>query len=135
MQIVERYDMKIALDLDNTMTASHASAEFFRILTKALIAENDIFIITNRDPEKMDETEEELAVLEIRFNRVVITENKAEYILKNGIQVFIDDVDENFLNLPEDVLVFKIREPGNFDFPEKKWIGSKKTTKMIDEEY
>ena len=37
------------------------------------------------------------------------------------------------LNLPENVCVFKIREEGNFDFgKERKWIGSKRTTKIID---
>jgi hypothetical protein len=124
--------MKIAIDLDNTITASPAGVEFFRILTKALIGDNDIFIITNRDPEKMEETEEELAVLGIRFNKLVITENKSQYIQKSGIDVFFENADEYFLDLPEKVTVFKIREAGNFSFPEKRWVGSSKTTKMID---
>ena len=32
----------------------------------------------------------------------------------------------------DEVVVFKMREPGNFSFAENKWIGSSKTTKMID---
>ena len=127
--------MRIGIDLDNCITANSTSVEFFRTLTKALISDNDISIITNRDPHTMEETEEELSVLGIRFNKIVLTGDKAGYIREKGIQVYVDDTDENLLNLPENVLVFKIREPGNFDFPEKKWIGSKKTTKMIDEEY
>ena len=128
-QLKDGADMKIAIDLDNTITYS---PEFFRILTKALIAENDIFIITNRDPHTMEETEEELSVLGIRFNKVVLTGDKAEYIKENGIQVFIDDVDEYHLEIDENVLVFKIREPGNFDFAEKKWITSKRNSIFID---
>ena len=124
--------MKIALDLDNTITASPASVEFFRILTKALIGDNNIYIITDRDPAKREETEEELAVLGIGFNKLVITGNKAEYILKNGIEVFFENTDENILDLPEKVVAFKIRESGNFDFAERKFLGSKKTVKMID---
>ena len=44
---------------------------------------------------------------------------------------FIEDTDEYFLHLPESVLVFKTREAGNFDFAVKKWIGSKRTVRMV----
>ncbi len=127
-------DMKIGLDLDNTITSNPTSVEFFRILTKALIGDNNICIITDRDPAKREETEEELAVLGIRFNKLVITENKAQYILKNGIDVFFEDTDEYILELPENIVVYKAREAGNFDFSPKKqrWIGNSKTTRMID---
>jgi len=57
----------------------------------------------------------------------------AEYIKNNNITIFFENTDEYFLELGEEVVVFKIREDGNFDFSEKKWIGNKKTTKMIDE--
>ena len=124
--------MRIGIDLDNCITANSTSVEFFRTLTKALISDNDISIITNRDPHTMEETEEELSVLGIRFNKVVLTGDKAEYIKENGIQVFIDDVDEYHLEIDENVLVFKIREPGNFDFAEKKWITSKRNSIFID---
>lgn len=72
-------------------------------------------------------------MLKIRYNKLVLTADKAGYILKNGVQFLFEDTDEYYLMLPETITVFKIREPGNFDFAEKKWIGSKMTTKMIDE--
>ena len=124
--------MNIAIDLDNTITASRDSIEFFRIITHLLIPENDIIIISNRDKSDWENTEQELDVLGIRYNRLVLTANKAGYILKNGINILFEDTDEYFLEIPESVTVFKIREDGNFSFPAGKWIGSKKTTILID---
>lgn len=125
--------MKIGIDLDNTITASTNSVEFFRVLTHLLIPEHDIIIISNRNESDRESTEQELDVLKIRYNKLVLTADKAGYILKNGVQFLFEDTDEYYLMLPETITVFKIREPGNFDFAEKKWIGSKMTTKMIDE--
>ena len=122
----------IAIDLDNTITADRNSIEFFRIITHLLHPENDIIIISNRDESDRENTEQELDVLGIRHNRLVLTANKAGYILKNGITIFFENSDEYFLELPKEVTVFKIREAGNFSFSAKKWVGSKKTVKMID---
>ena len=124
--------MKIAIDLDNTITADRNSALFFRIITHLLIPENDIIILTNRDESDRETTEQELSVLGIRCNKLILTANKAGYVLKNGINILFEDTDEYFLEIPESVTVFKIREEGNFSFSAKKWIGSKKTVKMID---
>lgn len=123
--------MKIALDLDNTITASEQSIEFFGVLTHLLIGEHEIHIITNRQPETEHEVAQELDALGIEYSQIVITADKARFINSNGIQIFFEDTDEYFLELGSDVLVFKIRESGNFDFGEKKWLGSTKTTKII----
>lgn len=125
--------MKIAIDLDNTITASKSSVEFFRILTAALISEHQIIIISNREESDRGTTEEELDVLGIRYNKVVLTHNKAEYILKNGVEILFEDTDEYFLELPESVTVFKIREDGNFNYNTHKWFGSSKTVVLIDD--
>ena len=124
--------MKIAIDLDHTITADRNSIEFFRIITHLLIPENDIIIISDRDEADREMTEQELSVLGIRYNRLVLTANKAGYVLKNGINILFEDTDEYFLEIPESVTVFKIREEGNFSFSAGKWIGSKKTVKLID---
>ena len=124
--------MKIALDLDNTITANKNSIEFFSILTHLLIAEHKIYIITNREPETEKEIEQELKIIGIEYNEIIITPDKAKYIKENNINIFFENQDEYFLELGEDVVVFKIREEGNFSFHEKKWIGSSKTVKMID---
>lgn len=124
--------MKIAIDLDNTITADKNSIAFFRAITHLLIVEHKIFIITNREPNTEQEIADELDHFEIDYNEIVITANKAEYIRDNDITILFEDTDEIFLEISGDVVVFKIREHGNFSFAEKKWIGSSKTTKMID---
>jgi len=89
--------------------------------------------LSNRYESDRENTEEELDVLGIRYNKLVLTNDKAGYILKHGIQYFFEDTDEYFQQLPESVLVFKLREAGNFDFKTHKWIGSNRTVEMIDE--
>ena len=124
--------MKIAIDLDNTITASKQSIEFFRVITHLLISEHRIYIITNREPGTKQEIAEELAYLGIDYTEIIITDKKAEYIRENNITVFFENTDETFLEIGADVVVFKIREEMNFSFAERKWIGNKNTTKMID---
>ena len=124
--------MKIALDLDHTINANKNSIEFFSILTHLLIANSKIFIITNREPNTEQEIAEELDYLCIEYNEIIITDKKAEFIRNNNITIFFENQDEYFLEIGEEVVVFKIRESGNFSFSDKKWIGNKKTTKMLD---
>ena len=125
--------MKIAIDLDNTITASRDSIEFFEILTHLLIAEHRIVILTNREPNTEQEIADELDYLGVEYSEIVITAQKAQYIKDNHVTIYFENEDEYFLELGEEVTVFKIREPSNFSFAEKKWVGNKKTTKMIDE--
>jgi len=124
--------MRIAIDLDQTITANKNSIEFFSILTNLLIPENTIVILTNRTPNSHQEVAEELDYLQIEYSEIVITDKKAEYIKDNNITIFFENEDEYFLELGEEVVVFKIRENMNFDYKSHRWIGSKKTTKMID---
>lgn len=126
--------MKIAIDLDNTITASRESIRFFAVLTNLLIPEHKIVIITNREPNTEQDIAEELDCLGIEYSQIVITDRKADFIRQNNVSIYFEDSDEYFLELPETVTVFKIRESGNFDFAEKKWIANKTTTKMIDED-
>ena len=127
--------MRIAIDLDNTITASKESIEFFRVMTHLLYPDPNIHIVilTNREPGSEQQVADELDCLGIEYSQIVITSQKAEYIRENKISIYFENEDEYFLELEEEVTVFKIREDGNFDFAENKWIGSQKTTKMIDE--
>ena len=111
--------MKIAIDLDNTINASRDSIEFFEILTHLLIAEHRIYILSNREPNTEQQVADELDYLGIEYSQIVITEKKAEYIKDNNISVYFENEDEYFLELGEEVTVFKIREPGNFSFSDK----------------
>ena len=123
--------IKIAIDLDNTINGSALSIKFFSMLTNLLSPEH-ITILTNREPGTEDQIREELNELGISYSDIVITDKKAEYIKENNITIFFENQDEYFLELGEEVVVFKIREDGNFDFAEKKWIGNNKTVKMLD---
>ena len=88
--------MKIAIDLDFTITADKNSIEFFSILTHLLIAEHRIYILTNREPNTEQDIAEELDYLGVEYNEIVITDKKAEYIKEQGITIFFENEDENF---------------------------------------
>ncbi len=120
--------IKIGIDLDNCI---NYCPKFFSKFTKSISLFAEIYIITNRCPLSGDDIRLELKSFDIAYHHIVITGRKDKYIISHNITIYIDDTDEYFLNLPESVTVFKIREPGNFDFAGKKWIGSNKTTKMI----
>ena len=86
----------------------------------------------NRTPNSHQEIAEELDYLQIEYSEIVITYKKAEYIKDNNITIFFENQDESFLELGEEVVVFKIRENMNFDYQSHRWIGNAKTTKIID---
>ena len=112
--------LKIGIDLDDCITYS---PEFFVLLTHAFYDKAEIHIITNHEqtPESEQGTRDQLDQLNIKYHHLVLTGDKTDYILKNGITIYFDDTDEYFLDLPESVTVFKIREPWNFDFETHKW--------------
>jgi hypothetical protein len=125
--------MKIAIDLDHTITADRNSVEFFRIITHLLIPENEyrVVILTNREPGTEQEVADELDYLGIEYSEIVITSQKAQYIRENKITIFFENEDFYFKELKlNETVVFKIREEGNWE--KGRWIGSKKTVKMID---
>lgn len=131
---MDKKPIKIGIDLDNCITADKNSRAFFRILTHLLNPEYRIQIITNRDAASWKETSEELKELGIQYYKIVFTADKASYVLKHKINIYFDDTDEYFLELPETVTVFKIRESGNFDFKTHKWVMSSRNAEMIDED-
>ena len=122
--------MKIGVDLDATITAY---PEFFSVFTKAMARKgHEIHIITNRPPGTEEFIAAELAEYRITYHVVKITREKADYILAEGISVLFDDMDEYFVDLPETVAVFKVRQHYNFDFADRKWRCSEKTAKFVE---
>ena len=121
--------MKIGIDLDNTISATKESKEFFSLLTNLFKGKVSISVITNRptDDNSVEEIKKELDDLHIKYDNLFVVSNKKEVILRENISIYFDDTDEYFIDLPEEVTVFKIREDGNFDFLEKKWIYGDKT--------
>jgi hypothetical protein len=121
--------MKIALDIDGCITEY---PEFFRALSACMSPIAEIYVITNRDPGTRAEITNELKDYGIHYKTLVITAEKAKYIIENDINVVFEDTDEYFLDLPESVCVLKVREPGNFDFETRKWIYGSKTGQTIE---
>jgi len=116
--------LKIGIDIDGTITSA---PDFFRQLTEQMSEIADIHIITFRPKKYKFETIQQLSELGIKYDHLVFTDNKADYIMQNYITIFFEDMDEFIVDLPSSVTVFKIREKGNFDFEEKKWIYTPRT--------
>ena len=123
--------LKIGIDIDDTITATNNSKAFFSLITNLMRSFAKVYIITNRETDDLSRgrTEEELGKMNIHYDELVITAEKADFILKEGISIYFDDTDEYFNTLPESVTVCKIREYGNFDFADNKWIYGDKTGK------
>jgi len=123
--------LKIGLDLDGTISYCPT---FFSLLTNALKDVVEIHIITDREQTSQSEegTKKELEEFGIYYHHLIITDNKVDYILKEGITVHFDDTDEYFVTLPEKVKVFKMRETWNFDFENHVWLYSDKTGRSIN---
>jgi hypothetical protein len=116
----------LGIDLDGTIDESPA---FFSMLTR--IWPGNIYIITYRDDPNI---EADLNKFHIKFTEIVSVASfaqKAKEIEKRGISVFFDDMDEVLLHIPSTVTVLKVRNEGNFDFDDKRWLYSKHTGKQL----
>ncbi|MFQ6035515.1 MAG: hypothetical protein ACE5NM_06670 [Sedimentisphaerales bacterium] len=121
---------KIGIDLDGTISEY---PEFFRLFSKAMAnAGCKIYIVTDREPRTEDQVKAELKNYGITYHVVKITGDKVSYILGQGIGVLFDDVDHYFVDLPEEVAVFKVRQKYNFDFAEKRWRTANRGPPMPD---
>ena len=124
--------MKVAIDIDGTITTGNQeSIDFFGVLTNLLIDNHSIYILTNREKGSEQDIAVELDYYGIDYTDIIITDNKADFILWNEVSIYFENEDENFISLPESVLVFKVRESGNFDFTSGKWIYSEKTGMLV----
>lgn len=111
--------LKIGVDLDGTISEYPG---FFKLFTMAMAqAGCMIYIITDRTPGTEASVADELESYDITYDFLKITGDKARYILDEGVSVLFDDVDDYFLQLPEEVAVFKVRQKYNFDFRRKIW--------------
>jgi len=119
---------KLALDIDGTITSN---PDFFKDLTEKFKDIAEIHIITFRSKKYQFETIRQLQEFGIIYDYLVFVENKKEYIVEKGITIYFDDMDEFINDLPESVTVFKIREQGNFDYEQQKWLYNNKTGRNI----
>ena len=122
--------LNISFDLDGTLNGTDSS--FFKIMTHLLHPEVNIYILTSREPGTESKIADELEKLNIFYHKIIITDKKEDFIKSNDITVVFENEDEICQNLGKETLVLKIREEGNYEYKTGRWIGSKKTVKMID---
>ncbi len=116
----------LGLDLDGTITDAPL---FFCFL--AAFWPGKVYIITYRSVESAAVTAESLNIRYDEIFSAATLSDKARLITLHGVKFFFDDMDECLCNIPDDVTVFKIRNDGNFDFEEEKWLYSPKTGKLL----
>jgi hypothetical protein len=124
--------INISIDIDGTLNSSDTSISFFQIMTHLLFPEANITILTGREPGTESEIRNELAQMNILYDKIVITDNKQKHIIDNNISVVFENEDESFKNLEKDILVLKVREEGNYNYETYKWYADKNTMELID---
>jgi len=119
--------ISLGLDLDGVIDEA---ANFFAVLTN--VWPGDVFIITYRDDR--DKSLADLESLGIKYTDVILVNSfaeKADVIARLGIDVYVDDQDEVLMHIPEGVTVLKLRNGGNYDAAQKKWLYSKITGRPV----
>ena len=58
-------------------------------------------------------------------------DGKAEVIVRERISVFFDDQPECLRDIPETTHVLLMRNGGNFDFEQRKWVLSNRTGRLL----
>jgi hypothetical protein len=117
----------LGLDLDGVIDEA---APFFAVLSA--VWPGDLFIITYRDDRA--KAVADLARFGVKYTDVILVNSfaeKAEVIARLGIDVYFDDQDEVLMHVPAGVTVLKLRNGGNYDAAERKWLYSKTTGRPI----
>ena len=122
--------MNLGLDLDGTITES---PEYFALLKKAWKgAGAKIFVISYRSDYNKAKEDVERLIGEV--DEIILVDSfdaKAAVIKEKNIGVYYDDQPEMMHNIPAGVQVFLVRNGGNFDFDDQRWVMSDKTAKLI----
>jgi hypothetical protein len=117
----------IGIDLDGTIDESPV---FFSLLSN--LWPGKVYIITYRND--LLGIANDLAKYNIKYTDIITVNSfpqKAQEIDRLGISVFFDDMDEVLKHVKSNVTVLKIRNEGNFDYDEKRWVYSEDTGRMI----
>lgn len=116
----------LGIDLDGTITENPL---FFQVLSNNW--PGNVVIITYRDD--YNKAVKDLNGYFIKYDKLILSKNmdKSEIIATENINVYFDDQDEMTMEIPKSTTVLKIRNGGNFDFDDKKWLYSNNTGKRI----
>lgn len=113
----------IGVDLDGTIDEAPI---FLKTLCK--LWPGKVYVISWRGDRA--KTEQDLAKFDIRYDELILVScfaDKAKVIVEKGILTYFDDQPEALQDIPPTVNVFLIRNGGNFDFEQKKWMMSDRT--------
>ncbi|MFN9787560.1 MAG: hypothetical protein ACK57N_13405 [Planctomycetia bacterium] len=124
--------MRIGLDLDGLLDEQPT---FFSFLTAALRSGNHfVAVLTFRNPAGRADTEAQLRALGIQYDELHFARSlsdKGRLCRELNIDVYFDDQDECVVGVDEKTAVFKIRNGGNFDFGEQKWLSTATLTRHL----
>lgn len=117
----------LGLDLDGCVDEAPV---FFQTLSHFWTGK--VIVITFRDDR--EKAKEVLARYNIRYDELILVNSfdaKADVIIASGVSVYFDDQPEMLKNVPDNVQVMLVRNGGNFDFSDRKWMLSNKTGKIL----
>jgi hypothetical protein len=124
--------MRIGLDLDGLLDER---PDFFAFLTTALRAGGHfVAVLTYRDPDSQPRTEAQLAGWGIAYDELHFARSlsdKARLCRELAIDVYFDDQDECLRDVGERTTVFKVRNGGNFDYNERRWLSTAQLTRLL----
>ena len=118
---------RLGLDLDGTITEA---PEFFKMLSE--IWPNYVYVITYRSD--YEKAKKDVDSYGINYEELILVdsfEKKAEVIVEKEIGVYFDDQPEMLKNITKGVQVMLVRNEGNFDFGDKRWVMSNITGKIV----
>jgi hypothetical protein len=124
--------MRFGLDLDGLLDEC---PEFFSVLTTSFRAQGHfVAVLTYRDAATRHRTEAQLAGWGISFDELHFARSlcdKGRLCRELGIDVYFDDQDECLVGVDQRTAVFKVRNGGNFDFGQRKWLSTAKLTRLL----
>jgi hypothetical protein len=92
----------------------------------------EVFVVSYRSDRA--KAEADLAKHRIGYDQLILVSSltaKAEVIRQNGILVFFDDQPEVLKDISPNTHVMLVRNGGNFDFQDRRWMFSDETGKLV----
>jgi hypothetical protein len=117
----------LGIDIDGCVDEA---PEFFRVLTQ--VWPGRVFVMSYRHDRARAKAD--LQHYGIRHDELILVsslEGKAEVIAREEIQVFFDDQPECLKGIDSMRNVMLVRNGGNFDFEDGRWILSRRTGKLV----
>jgi len=118
---------KLGIDIDGCIDEATL---FFQTLTNNWPGK--VFVISYRSDR--GKAESDLARYRIRYDELILVSSfsaKAEVIRREEILVFFDDQPEVLKHVCSKTNVMLVRNEGNFDFNDQRWMFSDETGKLV----